>query len=210
MAKRTNRGVTLVETLIASAISVLAVTAGTTAFLSGSYSWAKGEIEMASEGSGNFAMRIIAEELREAMFVKVASDGMRIDYFLPMKDGDGAFIFPIVPDGVSRRLYFDDDDLILKVGSSKRVICQDVLFSDPRIANGSLANEGVGNGRGTGKALTGGTGSGALYTPFIATPGALTREVTVKLVTMSKGHTGKTRVSSKREVVLARNVPRIF
>lgn len=185
--KRSKRsGYSLVETVIASGLSILAFYGATMLFLSGAMSWTRGAGRIDSESTTHRAVREISRELREAMTVSVDANGKGLSYRLPVKDDDGNYTMPVTWDGVSRRIELDGTDLVVIGGDNSRRICPGVILTDPQSA--------------------GGTGH---YVPFSPGAGAITRSLTVMLVSQNAADYNHTATSRSRETIYLRNIPQL-
>jgi hypothetical protein len=183
---RRRRGITVLELLVASSLTVIIVFAAIGALLTTMTSWYRGAGQIAAETSAKQAIRTIASELRPAMEVIVDNDGNGLTYRLPERDADGDFQVPPEWDGVTRRIELDvaSDPPVLRIsdGHDWRVIARHVIARDPEWAGGHYR----------------------LFTPG---EGTTVRQVTVKVATSTPG-AGDERVTSRvRETIYLRNVP---
>lgn len=192
--KRNRRGgVTTIEVLTASALSVVATFTAVAVMISGMSSWAKGQGRIMAEGDAQNAVRTISNELREAMAVTVLS-GTAVEYRLPLKDGNGNFVVPAQWDGVTRRIEWSSTDGGLGLvrvtgGSTNNVICRNVLLRDPQ-SSGFTPTTG-----------------GSTYNIFTAGAGTVTRQLTIMLATRANAAKKEYVVSRSRETVFLRNIP---
>lgn len=202
---RLNIGMTLVEVLVASGISSIVLGSAISIFLMVTSSWAKGESQMSVENETRQTMRLMADELREAMWVSVDADGMGITYRKPVKSVTGDFTVPITWDGKDRRLYYSGGKLFIEPDTGQaRLVCRNVLTKDPF----ALATNGAAAQLGTGDVET--TGAPA-YKIFTANAGSVTTEITMVVVTGNKGgKAGQVVRAKKRETVVLRNVPELI
>lgn len=178
------RGVSLVETVIATGLSTLAFFGATLLFLSGTMSWMRGAGRIDSESTTNRAVRQVSRELREAMAVTVDSNGLGLTYRLPVKDGTGTYTNPIVWDGISRRIELQGSSLVI-TGGANHTICKNVILTDPQ-ASGSTP-----------------------YVIFAAGTGSITRSLTVMLVSSRSADYNSTATSRSRETIYLRNIPQL-
>lgn len=109
--KRT--GMSLVETIVASTMTVTVMFGAVLALLTGTESWARGEGQIGANMSAQNAIRTISTELRQALEVTNLADVttgegtiQRISYKLPTRLADGTFVTPATWDGVTRRIEF--------------------------------------------------------------------------------------------------------
>lgn len=193
--KRNRRGgVTTIEVLTASALSVVATFTAVAVMISGMSSWAKGQGRIMAEGDAQNAVRTISNELREAMAVTVLS-GTAVEYRLPQKDNDGNFVVPATWDGVTRRIEWASTDggtgLIRITGGNgvSNVVCRQVILRDPQ-SSGFTPTSG-----------------GSTYSVFTPGAGAITRQLTIMLATRANGSKNNYVVSRSRETVFLRNIP---
>lgn len=175
----------LVEVLTAATIGTMTLFAALSIFISGMMSWAKGTASIDAETQSRQAVRVISDQLREAMGVVIDSNGMGITFSLPKKNSSDEFIVPLEWDGVSRRIYHSNGNMILQVGSNTRVIARNVITTDPTMGSAS-------------------------YKIFTAPSGnVLLRQVNVKVVTRVTDSNQTARVGKKREQIFLRNVPQL-
>src|SRR5579862_3309356 len=177
------RGISLVETTIAAGLSVLAFYGATMLFINGAMSWMRGAGRMDAEGTTNRAVREVSRELREAMMVAVDANGQGLSYRLPAKDANGNYTMPITWDGISRRIEIEGTNLVITGGVGAHTIAVGVIPTDPQSPNG--------------------TGT---YQVFTAGTGAITRSLTVMLVTSRNADYNKMATSRSREIIYLRNI----
>lgn len=186
MSKKRIRGATMIEVLTASFMTVMVVTSAIATMLYGLSSWAKGQGRIYAESDSQKAVRIMSQELREAMVVVVDSDGLGLTYRRPELDSDGTYVTPAVWDGVTRRIELSGSNLRIVTGGSVRVICSGVVLTDPL--------------------TTGGTGT---YKIFQSGSGTITRQITVQVVTQRNSYKAEKSKSRTRETIFLRNVPEL-
>ena len=186
MNRTTRRGTTLVETVVAAGLSVIVFLGATLLFLSGAMSWARGSGKIDAEATTHRAVREISRELREAMAVSVDADGLGLSYELPVKDASGSFTTPISWDGITRRIELQGADLVMTGGHAPRTILKGVILSDPQSPDGQ--------------------GS---YRIFTAGSGAITRSLTVMLVSSRSADYNRMATSRSRETIYLRNIPQM-
>ena len=182
--RKVRRGATLTELLTAAAVSVLALIGATSIMISGSAAWAKGMGKIGAETEAQMSVRVIAQQLREAMAVSVDSGGMGLTFKVPSKDANGNFSVPEVPDGVLHRIEAEGNSLVLITGNTKRVLSKDLIFTDPVSNNGASAYK--------------------LFTPG---SGLVTRQVTIEVATKRFGYKANTVSTRSRETIFLRNIP---
>jgi len=172
------------EVVIGASLTTMVMGSLILAMVSGMGSWAKGQGKITSNMEVQSAVRLVTQELREAMFAEVEGSGMRINYRMP-KMTDGKFDMPVVWDGVSRSIYREDSgNLILKVGDSTRVIAKNVKTVDPWSPGGTRN-----------------------YKIFTAGSGTVLRKVDILIAVENYGKGGKKEWGRVRESVQLRNVP---
>lgn len=184
--KRKTRGLTIIETLVSATISILVLYSSVLLMFAGTTSWYKGEGKMLAETQSQRGVRIISQKLREAMAVTVDANGMGVNFRYPQKDGDGNYITPAVWDNVTRRLEYSDGRILLTEGGSSRVLCGNVILTDPKSTSGT-----------------------APYVPFAKGAGAITRQLTVMLATQTNTSRGAYTKSRSRETIYLRNIPEL-
>lgn len=186
--RRFSRGATLVESVTAASLTVLVMGGAITTFLQGMRTWVEGQSKLDAEQSSQHVVRAMDAQLREAMFVEVAADGMSLTYKLPAKNADGEYGIPPVWDNVTRRMYVIAGtggfySLYMGPNGSARLMTKRVILTDP---------EAPGN---------------PSYTPFQASQGSVSREITLRVITKSIADSTDASYSRTRERVVIRNVP---
>jgi hypothetical protein len=207
MMKHTRRsGFTLVEVVVSSIVSFIVLSSAVALFLGVIGAWARGESMMDGDNDTRQVVRIISDELREAMWVSVDADGMGITYRKPLKDASGDFDIPVVWDGIDRRIELNGSELEIDDGGTTRTIGRNVLSVDPfrlnahaldskRYVQDPLAPVPV----------------APSYRIFVGPATGLVSEVTVTIVTGSRGGQSAESVrAKKRERVVLRNVPQLI
>lgn len=186
MRRRSKKqGFTLVEVVVASSISIVALFSATAVFLAGMSSWATGQGRIDAETNSQRAIRTIANELRQAMSVFPASDGMSVEYRMPQIDVNGDYVIPIMWDGVDREIYYENGEILISEDGVSRVICRNVVTKDFR-ADGNPD-----------------------YKIFTPAPGSITRQLTIQIVTQTNGARDELVVGRKRETIFLRNIPEL-
>lgn len=176
------RGATLIELLTSATITLLVMAGAVAVLFSGSTSWARGIGKIGAESDAQMSIRVVSQQLREAMAVTVDPDGTGLTYRVPQMDAAGDYLFPITWDGVKRRIVLKRDQLQLIDGSSTRILARGVVKTD------ALNNN-------------------VPYRIFTAGPGAITRQVTIEIAVKKAAERAKTVVSRSRETVFLRNIP---
>lgn len=176
------RGFTLVEALVASAISVGAIAVSTLIYFSGMGTWAKGRGDIDSMAATQVAVKKVAKELQEAITVSVANDGLSVSYELPRKDGSGNYLSPAKSDGVNRSFLVSAGSLTQVINGTSRTLATNVLLKDPATNQSFVPFEGDGN--------------------------AMTRSVAITIATEKNGQGSHRQSSCASETVYLRNIPR--
>ncbi len=177
------RGSTLVEVVIAAGLTSLVLVTSVGVYLTGMKSWVRGQANIDALSGSQRTVRYVSNELREAMEVTVTGGGTGVAYKRPARDGAGAFVTPLVWDGVSRSFTFDGSNLVMAADGVSRTLAKDVLSREPA--------------------------SGEAYALFSAPPAAVSRSLTIKLVCGKSGGGTETVVNRSRETVYLRNVPQL-
>jgi hypothetical protein len=178
--------VTLAEALFASFFTAMVLTSTLGIYVVGMMAWTRGEGKILSETGSHMGIRVIANELRQAMSVAVDANGLGLTYALP-KQANGTDVIPIQSDGVARRIELDGTNLdILANGAVVRTICTGVILKDPL--------------------SPGGTQSYVIFTP---NAGTTTRSVTVEVANQASSYEGTTQAARNRETIFLRNVPQL-
>lgn len=186
MKRKHVNGTTMIEVLTASFMTVMVVTAAVSTMLYGLSSWAKGQGKIYAESDSQKAMRVISQQLREAMYVGVDSNGLGLNYRRPQLDGNGNYVTPAVWDGVTRRIELVDGTMRMVTNGQNRTLCQGVVLTDPQ--------------------STGGIGT---YLPFTSSGGTIIRQVNVQIVTRRNTYKSQQVYSRSRETIYLRNVPQL-
>ena len=173
----------MVEVVVGAGLSVITLVGGVGCFMAGMMSWMKGVGAMDSMNKSQDSVKLVCQQLREAMSVTIDDTGTQVTYSLPSKDSSGSYVLPLVSDGVTRQFTLSNGSLSHTVGSSSRVISTNVLSTDPA--------------------------TNQAYRPFSANNGDVTRQVVVTLVTSKQGFRNNWTPSRSRESVYLRNVPQL-
>ncbi|MDI9639912.1 prepilin-type N-terminal cleavage/methylation domain-containing protein [Geitlerinema splendidum] len=197
------QGFTLVEVLVASGVSVIVMSLALAVFLMVAGTWARGEGLIDGENDTRIALRVISDELREAMWVNIDANGMGLTYRKPLKDSSGNFMIPVTWDGLDRRIEMVGGRLFLEsTASDRRVIARNILSTDPFLLTSHSLQA---------KRQSGAPPTAPAYRIFNANAGAITTSVTVQLVVGKRGaNSGEQVRSRKRETVVLRNVPELI
>ena len=195
-------GFTLAEVVVASSIGFFVLLSVTSIMVSTGGSWLRGENQMDGESDARYGVRLISQQLQEATYATVAADGMSVQYELPEKLADGSLRMPLRGDGVTRRLFLDEGNLMLQAGTAPpRLLVRGVMITDPfrtASANWQLGWEG--------NAANPATRTGPPYQLFVPETPNMTRVVTVTLVVSGRGGgAGEAVRTRKREAVTLRN-----
>lgn len=183
-ARKKNFGGSLVEVSVAAVVGTMVLGTALTLFIAGAGMWVRGSEMVEAESQSRQAIRVISDQLRQAMVVVVDGNGQGVTYRLPTRNATtGIFNVPAVWDGVNRRMFHQNGNIILQENTATRVICRNVVLQDPQNGN-------------------------ANYTIFSAPPVALIREVTVQVVTR-RTRQGRSYLGRKRETVYLRNIPKL-
>lgn len=176
---------TLVEITFASGLMVLILLGGISIFIFGTATWFRGQGQIDADQKSQKGVRIIADEIREALSLTVDANGKGLSYTKASLQGDGSYAQPLTSDGIARRIYIDNlGNVFMSEGASNRLICTNVVSNDPLSVNAPTA-----------------------YTPFVPGIGTITRSVTLMLVTQTSDYRNETTWSRSRETVYLRNIP---
>lgn len=174
------------ETLVSATISILVLYSTILILFAGTSTWFKGEGKMVAESASQRGVRIVSMKLREAMSVTVDANGMGLDFRYPAKNGDGSYVTPAVWDNVARRMHYASGNIYLTEGGNTRILCRNVILTDPRSTSGT-----------------------APYVPFAKGAGAITRQLTVMVATQTSTVGGNYTKSRSRETIYLRNIPEL-
>lgn len=183
--RRLTRGASLVEVTTASALGVVTIMTAVGLLIMGMASWVRGESRILAESQSQRAVRIIAQELREAMMVAVDSDGAGLTYRLPSRDSSGTFTVPTTWDGITRRIELRGENLVVTGPQGDRVIARNVSRTDFSRS----------------PAVT--------YQIFTPGAGAVTRQLVVTVVCQTNSYRTENSVSRTRETIFLRNIPEL-
>jgi len=180
--RRLQRGVTLIETMMAAVITGLTLITGVGIFFVGMFGWLTGEGQLDSEETSHTAIQAITNELRQAVVVGVDANGLGLTYALPLQQ-NGTDVYPETTDGLTRRIELDGTKLNIIGNGVTNTLCTNVTTTDPS--------------------------TGARYALF--TPGAGTNPhaLTVEICTTSPGDPGINQLARNRDSIYLRNVPQI-
>lgn len=197
-------GVTMAEVVVASAVSGAVLTFVVSLFLVSAASWARGESRIDGETNARQAVRIVSDELREAMWVSVDANGMGVTYRIPAKETTGEFKVPAVWDGKDRRIELKGTNLVLEEDAdTSRVIARNVITKDPFQTSNHVLDSAI--------TQQSDSASWPSYKIFESNIGALTTEVKVSVVIANRGgKTGEYVRTRKRELISLRNVPELI
>jgi hypothetical protein len=177
------RGATMIEVVVGSGVSVVTLIGGVACFMAGMMSWMKGVGAMDSISKSQDSVKMVSQQLREAISVKITDNGNVVTYSLPSKDGGGSYVLPLASDGIIRKFVVSNNTLTHEVGTDSRVIASHIMSTDPKTGNP--------------------------YTVFQANDGTVTRQVIITLVTTRQGYRDNWTPSRARESVYLRNVPQL-
>lgn len=178
------RGLTVLELTIASLFTVLAMGGVVGALFMSSSNWLRGSARSQAEVEAQRGVRIISDELRQAMLVGVDADGMGVTYRVPTKDASGAFTVPPVWDNVTRRIEVNGSSIRIVTGGQSRTIVRNVRPTDPS--------------------------TNATYRLFTPGVGSVTRSVTILIATNRFGDRNRTYSGRYRETIFLRNIPELI
>ena len=179
--KRT-RGISIIEALVASVISIGAIAVTTFIYFSNMGTWAQGRGDIDSMASSQVIVKKVAKELQEAILVTVSPDGLRVDYQLPAKDVNGDFVSPAVSDNVARSFVVGGGTLIQITGPDNRTLATNLVLTNPI--------------------------NGQIFVPFTGDGNAIARRVQIAFATEKEGVSHNKRTSCVSETIYLRNIPR--
>lgn len=187
MKRSKKSGMTLLEALVASSITVTVLGTATAVWLAGARSWTRGTGRIDAEVTSRKAVRSISDEIMAAMDVTVDADGQGVTFHVPSKDNNGDYVMDVmgqpVSDGINRRIYLSGTNIVYNDGVGIRTMAKNVITTDPLSTNGTQP-----------------------YKIFVPGQGAIIRQVTVMVATKTGG-VGKEKVyGRKRETVFLRNI----
>lgn len=183
MPRRIRRGATTLELLTAATITTFALAGVVNVLFNGSASWAKGMNRLGAETQAQMAVRLVCDQLRQAMGASVDADGMGVVFMYPQKNSQGTYIIPSTWDGVTRHIRYANGNITLQTGAKTRVLASGVLTTNPYLPSSSNS-----------------------YQMFTAGPGSVTRSVTIEISTAASGYRGKVETSRAKTTVYLRNI----
>lgn len=188
MKRRSKKqGVTLVEALVSSVVTVMTLGTAASVYIASMGSWYQGTGKITAELQSRQAMRLICSELAESMDVVVDADGQGITFHKPGKDSNGDFQTDVngqpESDGINRRIYLNQGKIYYYDGLGNRLLATNVITTDPYSDGGT-----------------------APYKIFVAGGGAIIRQVTVMVATATTGKKSELVKARKREIVFLRNI----
>lgn len=181
--RRFQRGATITEVAIASAISTIVLFGAVSTFLVGMSSWMRGQGKLDVSSRSQIAVRTISQELREAMSITVDGDGMGVTYRRPRLTTAGDIQIPVLWDGVARRIELRNGVLRKSTNGNIRVLARGLTTTDPR--------------------------SRTAYRVFTAGSGSITRQVHVQLANRAFGFRDGVEQTRVRETIYLRNIPEL-
>lgn len=173
----------MAEIVVGAGISVITLVGGVGCFMAGMMSWMKGVGAMDSISKSQVTVKVIAQQLREAMSVSFSTDGNSVTYSLPLKDESGSYVLPLTSDGVTRQVALSNGSITQSIGSSTRTLTTNVLANDPS--------------------------TNAAYRIFNTNAGTVARQVIITVATSKQGFRNNWTPSRSRESVYLRNVPQL-
>lgn len=181
--RRRVRGTTLIEVVTGASISAVTLIGGVACFMAGMMSWLKGVGSMDSISKSQNSVRLMAQQLREAVSVTISNDGNTVTYQLPLKDPSGSYVLPLTTDSTVRKFTLSNGTLTQTIGATSMKLTDNVLSTDPT--------------------------TGSSYKIFTANSGTVTRQVIIQLVTSKQGFRNNWTPSRSRESVYLRNIPQL-
>lgn len=185
--KSKQSGMTLLEAMVASSITVMVLGTVTSVYMSTARSWARGSGKIDAEVQSRRAVRSIASELMEAMDVVVDADGNGLTFHVPQKDANGDYVMDAlgqpVSEAANRRIYLSSGSILYNDGKGIRTLARSVITTDPLSTGGS-----------------------APYKIFVPGAGSITRQVNVMVATRTGGAASEKVSARKRETVFLRNI----
>lgn len=175
---RLQQGLTLIEVIAGLLISSMVLTVVLLLHSFAIVIWSQAERAVTAASNAAQGVNASSSSLLEAMEATVAADGRSVTFTAPRRGTDGKFLVPVTPEATTRSIYLSDNQLILQVGTTTRVIARNVRSTDP--------------------------GTGATYRIFTAGPEILTREITIQLYCTSSD-TAQSASSYASTVVRIRN-----
>ncbi len=183
----TKNGFTIIETLVSTTVSFLALTGAVSLLVAGTSTWYKGEGKMLAETQSQRSVRMISGELREAMSVTVDGNGLGVSYRLPVINGStGNYTTPAIWDNVVRRIEYVSGTIRVVTDGESRILSRNVILTDPQSSGGAAA-----------------------YVIFAPGSGFIIRKLSVMVATQTATTKGSYTKSRSRETVYLRNIPEL-
>ena len=184
--RRRRLGTTLIEALMAAVLTAIVLAGALGLTVTGNLAWYRGEGNIQAESTSQDSIRVMAQDLRQAMYVAVDPNGLGLTYYLPAKDDTGTNIVPEVSDGVTYRVELDGSTLNMIAGGVTSKVCDNVILTDPNSPGGASP-----------------------YVIFTPGQGTTTRSLTVMVVTQRQGYGAEQVTARCRETIYLRNVPQL-
>lgn len=173
--------------MVTSLVTVMTLGAASSVWIAAAGSWYRGAGKIDAETNSRTAVRMACTELSEAIDVAVDTNGMGLTFHKPAKDANGDYVTDVTgqaqSDGLNRRIFLNNGQLVYFNGTANRVIGRNVITTDPL--------------------SPGGTGAYKIFTPGA---GLITRQVTVMVATATAGKGAEVVKARKRETVFLRNI----
>ncbi len=96
MKTQSNLGMSLVELMVAMAITTLIVLGSTSLVIMGGRIYQGGWADSTMSMDGGLAMQRLAGELRSAAYMEIVNSGNQINYYMPNAQTNGDFIAPMI------------------------------------------------------------------------------------------------------------------
>ncbi len=102
MRNLTNKGMSLVELMVAMAITTMIVIGSTSLVIMGGRIYQGGWADSTVSMDGGLAMQRLSNELRSAAYMEIANNGNQINYYMPSAQNNGDFIAPMLASTTQR------------------------------------------------------------------------------------------------------------
>lgn len=186
---RKQRGLTLAELIIASALIILTLIGVLALMISGLRSFERTTSDINLTQPNAQAMRRISETLRQALSITISSDGSQINYVLPKVSaspdpytGEKELVYPLTPDGIQRSFQVKNRNLVSLPDNRK--LLSGINPIDPHSSSTQYQQS---------------------YRPFQRTTIGAKNAISINLIT-SETVNGKIRFTRMKSTVLVQNI----
>jgi prepilin-type N-terminal cleavage/methylation domain-containing protein len=125
--RRRNQGFTLIELLISASILAMVLAIGASVFVGTGTSFKRGLNATISDDQARVAIDVVTRTLRESVAVSIDPDGMGVSYRMPAKMASGDLVQPVKWDGVQRRFFVQNGNLMRSEAGKTWILIPNVM-----------------------------------------------------------------------------------